>query len=1103
MTDLLDNTERLKALDPTQSFIVQAPAGSGKTTLLTQRFLKLLATVGSPEEILAITFTRKAAGEMHTRVLEALALAHLPEPENAFQKATWQLAKNALKQDQTQGWQLLQNPSRLRIQTIDAFCKSLIKQLPITAHLGLDPSINTQPDAMYEQAFQALLPQIDGDADWQIALRTLSLHLDNQLMRLQSLCVSMLKKRDHWLFHLLHRDPVKTRRHIENSLEYLHVTCFSDISQAFSKTQQVDLLQIISFVQKQLDPTHPLAALNTWPHNSVEDKPQWRAISKLLLTDKGEPRKSLTVANGFPSASSTKDKDEKRRFQDYKTRTFDLLESLSDHTLEQLHLVKQLPDATLSAAQWETIQASLTLLPVLYAQLKIVFAKTGEVDFSEVAICALLALGEPENPSDLSLKLDYQLSHILVDECQDTSFLQTRLLETLTAGWEPDDGRTLFLVGDPMQSIYRFRHAEVGLFLSIQQTGLGQIKPTPIALRCNFRSSSNLINWVNTQFKAIFPAVDDIGEAAVHYHSSTPVKPETQYPAVELNLDLDDRDQESARIVSIIQSRLQANPDERIAILVQARTHLQTVIPALLKANIAFSAVDIVPLQHLAHIKDLIALTKVLHHRLDRTAWLSVLRAPWCGLSLADCHTLSYEDPDQSIWDALQDSSTLSHISAEGQTRLKHLYTLLNRVFSESRRKPMNVCLEDTWTALQAPDYLDSQAIHDCKRFFDCVKSSARGGEIADFDEFLKNLARQFTEPREMNPQVQLMTIHKSKGLEFDTVIIPGLDRRLPGLNPQLLTWLERPRPNGEIDFLLAPIQSADAISDPLYTYLTQFEKTRLAHESRRLFYVAVTRAKTKLHLLATLKAHESAGTFLSYLPKSLKQTDKTPRALSADDEDTLITPPISSIKLDDLTLPTCDTPIAPNTLTPQDAAWSPKEDAALGTLIHRIFETLKHDKPSPDTCRLLLQLHGFDGKTLEKAFEKLQRCIDNILSDKKGQWILSSHPEQFSELHISATSQNDPKHFVMDRVFFDEVSACYWVIDYKTAEPHDTETQADFIERETQLYEPQLKQYTALLQTHFQKDVKAALYFPMMPYFHELDIKTRHREKQSDATIY
>ena len=134
---ITDQEARREALNIKASHIVQAPAGSGKTELLIQRFLKLLGHVEKPERILAMTFTRKAAGEMKKRVLDALKLArNATPPKEAHEKTTWEIARQALHHSEKQEWRILDNPQRLKIQTIDSFCASLVKQTPLLSGMG-------------------------------------------------------------------------------------------------------------------------------------------------------------------------------------------------------------------------------------------------------------------------------------------------------------------------------------------------------------------------------------------------------------------------------------------------------------------------------------------------------------------------------------------------------------------------------------------------------------------------------------------------------------------------------------------------------------------------------------------------------------------------------------------------------------------------------------------------------------------------------------------------------------------------------------------------------------------------------------------------------
>src|SRR5918999_2544093 len=159
---IADAAERERALDATRSFIVQAPAGSGKTELLVRRFLKLLGTVERPEEILAITFTRKAAAEMRKRVLKELPQAG-------------------------------ELGNRLRIQTIDALCASLTRQMPVLSRFGAQPELVEDARPHYREAAARTLKDLSPEVERLLA------HLDNNVGTATWLLASMLAKRDQWL----------------------------------------------------------------------------------------------------------------------------------------------------------------------------------------------------------------------------------------------------------------------------------------------------------------------------------------------------------------------------------------------------------------------------------------------------------------------------------------------------------------------------------------------------------------------------------------------------------------------------------------------------------------------------------------------------------------------------------------------------------------------------------------------------------------------------------------------------------------------------------------------------------------------------------------
>ena len=227
LSSTADTSARHEALDTSQSFCVQAPAGSGKTELLTQRMLKLLSQCEKPEQVLAITFTRKAAGEMRSRVINSIeeAQAHAKNPDAELpphKLLTLELATRLLEKDQACGWQLLQNPQRLNIRTIDGFNHMLAAAMPLSSGFGSQPVVTEDIDILLEEAVQDCIDTLGKNSDSVVLLTRLLEHFDNKLANVQALLVQMLRVRDQWLESVMaHRaDPDTTRQILSYNLKY-------------------------------------------------------------------------------------------------------------------------------------------------------------------------------------------------------------------------------------------------------------------------------------------------------------------------------------------------------------------------------------------------------------------------------------------------------------------------------------------------------------------------------------------------------------------------------------------------------------------------------------------------------------------------------------------------------------------------------------------------------------------------------------------------------------------------------------------------------------------------------------------------------------------
>lgn len=1124
-TVLTDATQREQGRDPTRSLIVQAPAGSGKTELLTQRYLALLAKVHEPEEIIAITFTRKAAGEMRARLLNALRKGHQQEaPAAEHERVAWHLARQALQRDQERNWQLEHNPARLRIQTIDSLCAGLTRQMPLLASFGAQPALIEDATALYRQAARHTLDELESGADWSPAVEALLSHLDNDMAKVEAMLMDMLARRDQWLRHIVNSET-QQRDVLELGLQNLIRDALEALPPKIPSFWQERWLALARFAAANLkaeekcsDIVHCLE-LKAFPGTGPDDLDAWRGLIALLLTQDGAWRKSCTAQIGFPAPSSEKeDKARKALLSDHKAAFAELIAALSENEDLRcaLKAVRELPPPYYTDEQWALMQALFELLPLAVAQLNLVFQSQQGVDFSEMAQRAIIALGGEEAPTDLALALDYRIKHILVDEFQDTSLGQIILLERLTAGWQSGDGRTLFAVGDPMQSIYRFREAEVGLYLRSRHQGIGALKLAPLTLSVNFRSQGGIIDWINAAFSQIFPRRENIGQGAVPYTPSQAYHPPLAAGAVQIHPLLGRNDQrEAQRVVDLIREARAADESGVVAVLVRNRTHLVEIIPALKRAELAFRAIEIDSLGQKPGVQDLLALTKALHHMADRLSWLAVLRAPWCGLKLADLLALVEDRPERTVWDLLQQD--LFHLSAEGQRRAARLVEALKPQLAQRLRVPLRRHVEAAWIALGGPAAVIAESdLEDAEVFLSLLDRFDRGGGLADFAALERAVDGLYAPPDlKADERLQIMTIHKAKGLEFDTVILPGLGRRQPFEQKRLLHWLERPRGDGSADLLLAPVAKYGKGEDSTYKAVQALELEKGYHENARLLYVAATRAKKQLHLIGhvELDAEEAIkppaksallaslwpaveGDFLKALPNA-KGAAKGNRSLLP------CLPYIRRLN-ENWRFPPPPPPIgyrpAPR-IEPVDL----KEKSLLdgmgeaerhsGTVIHSMLERMGRESLEKWTAERLrdwtdrfaarLINLGLSARAIQEAVERVEAALINTLNDARGRWILSSdHTDARCQFPLTGIYQGKLVNIVIDRTFVDK-DGLRWIIDYKTAELESAELDR-FLDSEQNRYRAQLECYAALMSQWEKRPIRVGLYLPSVQGWRE-----------------
>ena len=1096
-----DEAARVQALDPSQSIILDAPAGSGKTTVLTQRLLRLLCEVDEPEEIIAITFTRKAAGEMAERVFQALR-GGAEQDDSPPGRVTRELAQAVLARSGERGWQLLDSPQRLRIQTIDSLNRWLAGQLPLGAQGAGELAVLEDPGIAYARAARRTLLDAHSMATLQADAELLFERLENDFGRCEALLADMLKARAHWLPHLVQAGNGDGSLLPARVQEGLHAVVQASLEQARLRVplslwrEGLDIGAAAAANRRAAN--HPAGRWCVFEPGElieaglVSELERWQALAEMALTQTGEWRKRLDVRSGFPPNDKV-----------LKQRALQWLEDLAgvpgcEALFNELLL---LPAPWLAEGEAQALCALARVLKLAAAELDLVFTELGRVDYAFIAAGAREALGSEAAPTDLTLVLDARIRHILVDEFQDTSIEQTELLARLTEGWQAGDGRTLFVVGDPMQSIYRFREAEVGLFLGAREHGIGPVKLRPLSLRRNFRSAPSLVQWCNEVFGKCFPAADDPRSSAVRHVASVPGRSATLAGQVQLHALLPaDQAAEAQGIAELVQRLRRERPQDSIAVLVTARSHASPIVQELGARGIAVAGVDLVPLGEVPVVRDLAALTRALDHLGDRTAWLAVLRAPWCGLTLTELTQLA-GNPTETLWEAIAADPALTGAAAQ---RLQRVREALTPLMGLRGQRPLAQVVESAWLRLNGPAACaGEQELIQARVYLEALAGWSQQPDWTGPQELAQRLARLYARHEEQPSAVQVMTIHRAKGLEFDAVILPGLGRRMRGEREPLLRWLDLPRPGGS-DLLMAPVPPL-AATEPsaLNTFIKSLQARRLAHERVRLLYVAATRARVELHLFAALdptRAAPSAGAPLASLWPALAEPFRQVLQHSAPQETALpLPPPVLQPPLYRLSLnyeraaiepgpAITGLPLAP--WEPPGQALSPEAEQAPARLIERALRDVLRsqvrkgslvadaDQSLPLLRQRLQQLQCPEA-LLDQAAATAARTLAECLADERLRWLCGRGRTQVTApLALTGVFEGQLVSVRADLAFV--VDGERWLVDFALA----AEGVALTPELQLEAHRARLLRYQALAMLLDDMPARAAVYIPALAVF-------------------
>jgi ATP-dependent exoDNAse (exonuclease V) beta subunit len=499
-------------------------------------------------------------------------------------------------------------------------------------------------------------------------------------------------------------------------------------------------------------------------------------------------------------------------------------------------------------------------------------------------------------------------------------------------------------------------------------------------------------------------------------------------------------------------------------------------------------------------VQDLLALTHALHHRADRVHWLAILRAPWCGLNLHDMHALAGHDHYSTIWALMHDQEVLSRLSTDGQARLLHVREILGEAYASQGRMNVSRWIRGIWLMLNGSSCLwEPGDVVDVQAFFSCLDALDRSNQFSP-ERIAFEITKLFAAPDSHGENLQMMTIHKSKGLEFDTVILPGLGATTGGNNGDkpLVLW-EEVSVGHQQELLAAPYipkgaRDKDKVSP--YDYLEAREKERDANESARVLYVAATRVERKLHLVGVASQNAKGeinpirNTYLDLLWNTIGTTfEATSHSEVMAEKHTDIadfTPSLVRLKQPQIPaiLQTAEPVISSNKPNNKPAASSANIDADIGTLAHRYMEIIAQQGlaawPLSRISTLLpamrhwLRQQGHTESLAHEAAAKVEQLLATTLSSTDGQWVLQAREGAAVELALMKLTGEDAKKHIVDRTFID--SGVRWIVDYKTTELSATAS-IDDLHSAAESHRKQLDSYATLFEDE-DLPLKCAIFF-------------------------
>lgn len=789
-----------------------AGAGSGKTYVLMKRFVQILRADLSvnPTNIVAITFTRKAADEIKGRVRQAVGEC-VEQAQNDLERLRWQ--------------EHLQKVESAPISTIHSLCSRILRDNPVETQL--DPEFTILEDFEAQDFFKETLQQylrknIKENAALRRVVQTYGVNsFVNQVTALGDKLSELVRE--------------------------------EDLAEPYLKAkEELPALQqkLFAAVREVIEAREALGAKTKGRQTLTEAAELLDEMQKQLLAP--EPDCSLLDASGVVKVSG---------------------KALAAELTNLKNLRQELNHVLLNAKGCDLVQDWLAVLQEFYDCLS---ARKQENNVLFNDDLDLLAIEHLQKNEALRQKYQERYKYIMVDEFQDTNERQRQLIYLL-CGNKLDGKNNLFIVGDVKQSIYRFRHADVSVFNKVKED-IAQNAGQNLGMKTNFRSTQSIVESCNTAFCQLMDLPKE--EICLEHHEGANTGGAKvcllQVPYKSKDDDLgakeDKWQKEAEAIAAYLQQELpkvepQLRPGASKAILLRAMTHCEILRQTLQGYGINCVVVKGKGFYEQQEVLDILNLLAALHNRYASLELAGALRSNYFGLDDATLTQLFWQtENDKPLWDVLQavGSGELQlNLQPEQQALAMQAAERLRSLRQAAALMALPELFAQLWDELK-PEFVLSQQENGPSKLANVKKlrrlaqqyCQTKQASLAEWLQNVKDLrASSSKEPAatvQADDALQIMTIHNSKGLEFDLVILPQLDKSVKG-DTASIKYL--PGKEGEQGLLgiKVPDKEMQLQNSGVYELAKARDSELEEEESRRLLYVAMTRAQKQLLMVGTV----------------------------------------------------------------------------------------------------------------------------------------------------------------------------------------------------------------------------------------------------------